>query len=77
MARKEQQRNCVLCAVCAEGTAKQQLLRNRGTVFSVRSVPRCYKLDQYLLQLMTLTKDRSALSLERAPHNNKTVTVKQ
>jgi hypothetical protein len=30
-----------------------------------------------LLQTLTLTKDRPALSSERAPHNNKTVTVKQ
>jgi hypothetical protein len=29
------------------------------------------------MQAETLTKDRPVLSLERAPHNNKTVTVKQ
>jgi hypothetical protein len=30
-----------------------------------------------LLQTMTLTKDKPILSSERAPHNDKTVTVKQ
>jgi hypothetical protein len=30
-----------------------------------------------LLQTMTLTKDRPVLSLERAPHKNKTVTATQ
>jgi hypothetical protein len=29
------------------------------------------------MQAMTLKKDRPVLSLERAPHNNKTVTVNQ
>jgi ABC-type nitrate/sulfonate/bicarbonate transport system ATPase subunit len=29
------------------------------------------------MQTTTLTKDRPVLSLERTPHNNKTVTVKQ
>jgi hypothetical protein len=33
--------------------------------------------NDLLLQTMTLTKDRPVLSSEMAPHNNKTVTVKQ
>jgi hypothetical protein len=33
--------------------------------------------NDLLMQAMTLTKDRPVLSLERAPHKNKTVTVKQ
>jgi hypothetical protein len=55
MDHKQQQRNGVFCAVCANGfthnigihndTAKQQLHCNRETVFSVWSVLRCYKLD--------------------------------
>jgi hypothetical protein len=52
MVRMKQQRNGVFCAVCADdcapnngirhATAKQQLDCYRGTVFSARSVPRCY-----------------------------------
>jgi hypothetical protein len=33
--------------------------------------------NDLLLQTMTLTKDRPALSSERAPHKNKTITVIQ
>jgi hypothetical protein len=33
--------------------------------------------NDLLLQTVTLTKDRPILSSERAPHKNKTVTVKQ
>jgi hypothetical protein len=33
--------------------------------------------NDLLLQTMTLTKDRPVLSSERAPHNKKTITVKQ
>jgi hypothetical protein len=33
--------------------------------------------NDLLLQTVTLTKDRPVISSERAPHNNKTVTVKQ
>jgi hypothetical protein len=55
MARKQQQRNGVFRAVSTDGcarengirhaTAKQPLHGNRGTVFSMRSVLRCYKHD--------------------------------
>jgi hypothetical protein len=33
--------------------------------------------NDLLLQTMIITKDRLVLSSERAPHNNKTVTIKQ
>jgi hypothetical protein len=33
-------------------SAKQQLNRNRGTVFSVRPVPRCYKHDNWSNELV-------------------------
>jgi hypothetical protein len=33
--------------------------------------------NDLLLQKMTLTKDRPVHSSEKAPHNNKTVAVKQ
>jgi hypothetical protein len=33
--------------------------------------------NDFLLQTVALTKDRPVLSSERAPHKNKTVTVKQ
>jgi hypothetical protein len=53
-------------------------------MFSLWSVPKIYKkaqpnimINDILLQTMTLKKDRPILSSERAPHNNKTVTVKQ
>jgi hypothetical protein len=52
LARKQQQKNGVSCAVRADGCvrnngirnaiAKQQLHYSRGTVFSVRSVPGLY-----------------------------------
>jgi hypothetical protein len=33
--------------------------------------------NDLLMQTMTVIKDRPVLSSERAPHNNKTVTLKQ
>jgi hypothetical protein len=33
-------------------SAKQQLNSNRGNVFSVRSVPRCYKQDNWSNELV-------------------------
>jgi hypothetical protein len=33
--------------------------------------------NDLLLQIMTVTKDRPVLSSEKAPHKDKTVTVKQ
>jgi hypothetical protein len=55
-ARKQQQRNGIFCAVRADNCArnngirhaiaKQQLHRKIGTVFSTRSVTRCYKQDK-------------------------------
>jgi hypothetical protein len=57
MARKDQQRNGVFCAVRDDGyacsnvirhaTAKQQLHCTRGMMFSTRAVPRWYKQGSY------------------------------
>jgi hypothetical protein len=47
-------------------------------VFSVWFTLKGYKQDEvWRLVTMTLTKDRPVLLSERAPHNNKTVIVKQ
>jgi hypothetical protein len=47
-------------------------------MFNVQNVNIFYIIiNDLLIQAMTLTKDRPVLSSERAPHNNKTVTVKE
>jgi hypothetical protein len=51
-----------------------------GTMFSVRSVQSGYKRGEIRFgseDFMTLTKDRPVLLSKRAPHKNKTGTVKQ
>jgi hypothetical protein len=55
LALKQQQRKGVFCTVCPDGcasnngichaTTKQQSHCNRGTVFSMRSMPKCYKQE--------------------------------
>jgi hypothetical protein len=53
---------------------------NGRAVFSMWSVPRCYKQGtkstDILLLILTLTNDRPVLSSERALHKDETVTVK-
>jgi hypothetical protein len=64
VACKQQQRNGVFCAVRADACThnnrichditKRQLHCNRGIVFSMQSVPRCYKQDQLAVAVREL-----------------------
>jgi hypothetical protein len=74
-APQKQYRNCQteinICSWSPDWARHQDILTDWS------SVAMWLWLWLWLLQTMTLTKDRPVLSSERAPHNNKNLTVKR